>query len=56
MCHADVGAMTTTWRETAQVFTADFNVTKQCRNFDAILEWAQGRKAKFHPPKGVTQS
>lgn len=56
MCHADVGVMTTTWREEAQVFTADFNVTKQCRDFDAILQWAQTRKAKYNPPKHVTNS
>ncbi|KAK1749454.1 hypothetical protein QBC47DRAFT_311918, partial [Echria macrotheca] len=51
MCHADVGVMTTTWHEQAQVFTADFNVTKQCRNFDAIQKWARGRKAKYYPKK-----
>ncbi|KAK0613277.1 hypothetical protein B0T14DRAFT_569346 [Immersiella caudata] len=55
MCHGDVGVMTTTWREKAQVFTADFNVTKQCRNFEAIQKWAKGRAAKNLPKKGAPE-
>ena len=51
MCHADVGVMTTTWNPRAHVFMADFNVTKQCRNYDAIKTWAGTRKAKLNPPK-----
>lgn len=50
LCHADVGVMTTTWSEQDNEFLADFNVTRQCRNFDAIREWAQTRKAMFNPP------
>jgi hypothetical protein len=50
MCHADVGVMTTKWQEDAHVFTAEFNVTKQCRNFEKIKNWARGRATK-HSPK-----
>ncbi|KAK0639103.1 hypothetical protein B0T16DRAFT_462808 [Cercophora newfieldiana] len=52
MCHADVGVMTTTWHEDTQGFTADFNVTKQCRNFETIQEWVKGRVAKHSPQEG----
>lgn len=51
ICHADVGVMTLTWRDKPPVFTADFNVTKQCRNYDAILDWAKTRHSKFHVPE-----
>ena len=53
LCHADVGVMTTTWNERAHVYMADFNVTKQCRNYDAIKTWAKTRHAKFSPPPRV---
>ncbi|OAQ58713.2 hypothetical protein VFPPC_16944 [Pochonia chlamydosporia 170] len=54
LCHADVGVMTTMWNTRAHVFMADFNVTKQCRNYDLIKSWAQTRKAKFSPPPRVS--
>ncbi|KAM7185568.1 protein of unknown function (DUF3328) domain containing protein [Rhypophila sp. PSN 637] len=51
LCHSDVGVMTTTWVPHAQVFMADFDMTKQCRNYDAIRTWAKTRKAKHSPPQ-----
>ncbi|ODA76938.1 hypothetical protein RJ55_07454 [Drechmeria coniospora] len=50
MCHADVDIITHNWvhyehinqpnRPYAEPF-ADFNLVKQCRNFDALLEWTR---------------
>ena len=51
MCHADVGLMTTRYDERKDVYHANFDVTKQCRNYDVIHNWAKGRKAKIHPSK-----
>ncbi|EFY97817.2 hypothetical protein MAA_06600 [Metarhizium robertsii ARSEF 23] len=51
LCHADVGVMTVTWHPEWDVFKPQFNVTKQCRNFDAIKDWAHTRKARFFPPQ-----
>ncbi|KAJ8117421.1 hypothetical protein OPT61_g1377 [Boeremia exigua] len=50
LCHADVSVMTVGWNEKQQACNADFAVTKQCRNFDAIHNWAKAREAKFPPP------
>lgn len=50
LCHADVGVMTTRWIESRQDFAADFNVTRQCRDFDVIKDWAEGRRAKYDTP------
>jgi hypothetical protein len=46
MCHADVSIMGLVWNDQAQQYNADFAVTKQCRNFDAIHTWAKNREAK----------
>ena len=56
ICHGDVGVMPTRWIESHQLFAANFNVTRQCRNFDAIKEWAEGRTAKYEPPGQVALS
>ncbi|KAK9773052.1 putative Tat pathway signal sequence [Seiridium cardinale] len=56
LCHADVGVMTMQWSERQNAFNADFNVTKQCRNYDAIKNWARGRVAKFHPERRFSGS
>ncbi|KAF1971843.1 hypothetical protein BU23DRAFT_469872, partial [Bimuria novae-zelandiae CBS 107.79] len=50
LCHDDVSVMTTTWNEEQQAFNADFVVTKQCRNFEVIHNWAKNREAKVKPP------
>lgn len=44
LCHADVGSMTTRWDELEGVYQANFNVTRTCRSYDAVREWAEGRK------------
>lgn len=53
LCHADVTVMTVGWNEKQQAFNANFAVTKQCRNFEAIHNWAKNREAKFKPPGDV---
>lgn len=50
LCHADVSVMTVGWNEKQQAYNANFAVTKQCRNFEAIHNWAKNREAKFKPP------
>ena len=50
LCHGDVGIMTTRWHDSMQVFHANFDVTKTCRNFDVIREWALARRPKFEAP------
>jgi hypothetical protein len=56
LCHADVGVMTTRWIESNQDFAANFDVTRQCRNFDAIREWAIGRRALHDTPGEVERT
>ncbi|KAJ5612189.1 hypothetical protein N7510_005383 [Penicillium lagena] len=41
MCHADVGIVTAHWIDQRRAAWPDFNTNKVCRDFDAILEWAQ---------------
>ncbi|OAA78194.1 hypothetical protein LEL_05017 [Akanthomyces lecanii RCEF 1005] len=53
LCHADVSVMTVGWNEKQQAFSANFAVTKQCRNFEAIHNWAKNREASFKPPGGT---
>ncbi|KAI9146894.1 Oxidase ustYa [Paramyrothecium foliicola] len=60
MCHADAGIVTHNWvhyevadqptRPYAEPF-ADFNVIKKCRNFDALLDWAQENAIKDLPKR-----
>jgi hypothetical protein len=50
LCHADVSVMSLSWNEKQEAFNANFAVTKQCRNFDAIHNWAKNREAKIKPP------
>lgn len=47
LCHADLEVIPHVWRSYADPDKpvqgmADFNTEKQCRDFDQILEWAQG--------------
>ncbi|GAW12178.1 hypothetical protein ANO14919_015390 [Xylariales sp. No.14919] len=44
MCHADVDIVTFNWREGQNEPFPDFGVKKQCRDFDAIVQWQQERK------------
>lgn len=53
LCHADVGVMTMRWLEHKEDYAANFNVTRTCRNFDAIYEWATERRALYDAPGQV---
>ncbi|KAI0525967.1 hypothetical protein F5B22DRAFT_261893 [Xylaria bambusicola] len=44
ICHADVDIVTFNWREKEDEPFPDFEVRKQCRDFDAILEWQDKMK------------
>ncbi|OKL57462.1 hypothetical protein UA08_06936 [Talaromyces atroroseus] len=46
MCHADVDTVTYNWRETQVSPFPDFAIRKQCRDFNAILEWQEKHKLK----------
>lgn len=39
MCHADVDIVTFNWRESQDDPFPDFEIRKQCRDFDAVVEW-----------------
>ena len=42
--------MSLEYNQKDQAFNANFEVTKQCRNFDIIHDWARARQAKYSPP------
>ncbi|KAJ3571418.1 hypothetical protein NPX13_g5386 [Xylaria arbuscula] len=44
MCHADVDIVTFNWREKQDEPWPDFEITKQCRDFEAIVEWQNEKK------------
>ncbi|KXS99615.1 hypothetical protein AC578_9898 [Pseudocercospora eumusae] len=46
ICHADVAVMPTFWMDWSHDYKAYFNITRQCRNFEKIAEWARTRKPK----------
>ncbi|KAI0102115.1 hypothetical protein GGR51DRAFT_574256 [Nemania sp. FL0031] len=60
MCHADVEVITHEWNEEQPWPFPDFGTVKQCRDFDALLRWAeantlpnaQSRYMKHRPPVG----
>lgn len=60
MCHADAEVITHEWREDQPWPFPDFGVVKQCRDFDAFLDWAgkadiedsHGRYMEYRPPNG----
>ncbi|KAI0113628.1 hypothetical protein GGR51DRAFT_19401 [Nemania sp. FL0031] len=41
MCHSDVEIVTNTWSEAQPWPYADFAVTKQCRDFELLLDWTE---------------
>ena len=47
---ADVSVMSLEYNDEQQAFNANFDVIKQCRNFDVIHDWAKAREAKYKPP------
>ncbi|KAH8160582.1 hypothetical protein CIB48_g7683 [Xylaria polymorpha] len=44
MCHADVDIVTFNWRESQDEPFPDFEIRKQCRDFEAIVDWQRGKK------------
>ncbi|KAK5628322.1 hypothetical protein RRF57_004037 [Xylaria bambusicola] len=44
MCHADVDIVVFNWREKEDEPFPDFEVKKQCRDFDAVLQWQDEMK------------
>lgn len=63
MCHADAEVITHEWREDQPWPFPDFGVVKQCRDFDAFLDWARGadieeshrRYLEYRPPSGTVR-
>lgn len=63
MCHADAEVITHEWHEDQPWPFPDFGVVKQCRDFDAILNWAEEndieeshkRYMDYRPPPGVVR-
>ncbi|KAK0510644.1 hypothetical protein JMJ35_007076 [Cladonia borealis] len=45
MCSVSVDLITSNWVETQKSPYPDFNVAHQCRDFDAIMQWAQEQQA-----------
>lgn len=41
MCHADVEVITHVWQEDQDWPYPDFGISKQCRNFESLLEWKE---------------
>ncbi|KAH8651629.1 hypothetical protein BGZ60DRAFT_388247, partial [Tricladium varicosporioides] len=46
MCQSNVDIITHNWREGSKWPLADFNPPRQCRNFEALLEWNQEHSVK----------
>ncbi|KAI0913248.1 hypothetical protein F4823DRAFT_631597 [Ustulina deusta] len=44
MCHADVDIVTFNWRESQDEPFPDFEIKKQCRDFEAIVEWQKEKQ------------
>ncbi|TAQ86498.1 hypothetical protein B7494_g5170 [Chlorociboria aeruginascens] len=41
MCHSDLEVITHIWQEDQSIPYPDFGVNKQCRDFNALLEWKE---------------
>jgi hypothetical protein len=55
MCHGDISLVTFDWTDDELLPNANFNVKHECRNFDAIRDWAkahQANKAQIIDPYG----
>lgn len=63
MCHADVEAVIFNWRKTQIHPYPDFGVHRQCKDFNALLEWTEKNKMpdmlrrfdRYTTPEGVVQ-
>ena len=50
MCHGDVGIMSMDWDENHHAYTAKFNIWKQCRKFDLIVDWMEEHQTTTWKP------
>lgn len=46
MCHADVEVITHVWQEDQDWPFPDFGISKQCRDFESLLEWKEENEHK----------
>lgn len=44
-CHGDTSVMSLLWNPMQGMYNAKFNVTKECRDWDAIHDWGMSRRA-----------
>ncbi|KAE9373355.1 hypothetical protein N431DRAFT_465651 [Stipitochalara longipes BDJ] len=50
MCHGDLDIMSMNWEPAQHIYTAQFDVIKQCRNFDLIKKWTSDHQTGWWPP------
>ena len=50
MCHADISLFTLQWSRDSLMPRADFSGEHECRNWDAINEWAGERRTDLSVP------
>ncbi|RAL00025.1 oxidase ustYa family protein [Aspergillus ibericus CBS 121593] len=50
LCYADVEVMTMRVDENFNIYQPEFNVTKQCRDYNIIKAWQETRKAEYQNP------
>jgi Mycotoxin biosynthesis protein UstYa len=49
MCHSDLDIMSMNWEPERQMYTAQFDVIKQCRNIDLIKQWTREHQTGWWP-------
>lgn len=54
MCQSNVDIITHSWREGSKWPLADFNPPRQCRNFEALLEWNREHSVKDFEKKWLS--
>ncbi|CAJ2510798.1 Uu.00g064230.m01.CDS01 [Anthostomella pinea] len=53
MCSADLHIITYDWVAHVDTPWPDFSVSRQCRNYDSIMDWIHQRTAMTSAPKGL---
>ncbi|KAH8881865.1 hypothetical protein GQ53DRAFT_621486, partial [Thozetella sp. PMI_491] len=53
MCHSDVGVITHIWSEDTPVPNPDFAINRQCRDFDALMQWRDNTDLKHSSSKFI---
>lgn len=49
MCHGDADIMSMTWLPDRKMYTAQFDVIKQCRNFEMLKTWTKKHQTGWWP-------